>query len=316
VATGEGKQLVDEVGEVELRTSNEEDVPSPNVDVEPFLHSHSESGESAEVVEEDFSHQDPRYKGTIWDYLKSIDLWLILLLFVCYGCMGTLVMYNSSTISVALSGKSRSPQTSALYTAFLGVGSSVGRIGFGLFEAYVQHQDPENRKILVTMALPLSPTLAFLGGLFLLVLPGDAVLFPFILVYLEEGVFAGINALIFPCLFESNHNFLYNISFLVQMCTIIAFNLGMFGRTIDREQRRLGIPLDQDCTVKSCVRTPLIVGTVLGFCGVFVALAIHFRYAAYVRRERGRVREARMKAETKALAREEEWEVEQQSLVA
>ncbi|KAG5479893.1 hypothetical protein LSCM4_05901 [Leishmania orientalis] len=234
------------------------------------------------------SRQDPRYTGTIKDYLLSIDTWLIMLLFVFYGCMGTIVMYNSSTISIALSGRERSTQLSALYTAFLGVGSSVGRIAFGLFEAYVQHQDPENRKILVTMALPFSPTLAFLAGLSLLLLPGSTVLLPFILVYLEEGVFAGINALIFPCLFESNHNFLYNLSFFVQMCAIISFNLGMFGRNIDMQQRRLGIPMDLECNVKVCVQMPLIVATVLAFCGIFVALAIHIRYAAFVRRSQQR----------------------------
>ncbi|KAG5502519.1 hypothetical protein JIQ42_05400 [Leishmania sp. Namibia] len=234
------------------------------------------------------SRQDPRYTGTIKDYLLSIDTWLIMLLFVFYGCMGTIVMFNSSTISIALSGHERSTQLSALYTAFLGVGSSVGRIAFGLFEAYVQHQDPENRKILVTMALPFSPTLAFLAGLSLLLLPGSTVLLPFILVYLEEGVFAGINALIFPCLYESNHNFLYNLSFFVQMCSIISFNLGMFGRNIDMQQRRLGIPMDLECNVKVCVQMPLIVATVLAFCGIFVALAIHIRYAAFVRRSQQR----------------------------
>ena len=306
-----GNDFGNDDGMVEMRTSTK-DACALLADVEPCLDervdnasaSEAEAGaEGEDAAKEDHAHQDPRYKGTIWDYLKSIDLWLILMLFVCYGCMGTLVMYNSSTISVALSGKQRSEQTSALYTAFLGVGSSVGRIAFGLFEAYVQHQDSENRKILVTMALPFSPALAFLGGLFLLVLPGDVVLFPFILVYLEEGVFAGINALIFPCLFESNHNFLYNISFLVQMCSIISFNLGLFGRTLNNAQKRLGIPLDQDCTVKSCVRTPLIVGTVLGFCGIFVALIIHFRYAAFVRRERARAKQARMDAQAKAQAK-------------
>ncbi|KAG5479504.1 hypothetical protein LSCM1_04770 [Leishmania martiniquensis] len=250
----------------------------------------TETSSQSEDTVAKYSHQDPRYTGTIKDYLLSIDMWLIMLLFIFYGCMGVIVMYNSSTISIALSGRERSPQLSALYTAFLGVGSSVGRIAFGLFEAYVQHQDPENRKVLVTMALPFSPALAFLAGLALLFLPGSAVLLPFILVYLEEGVFAGINALIFPCLFESNHNFLYNLSFFVQMCSIISFNLGMFGRNIDMQQRRLNIPMDRECNVKICVQTPIIVATVLAFCGILVALAIHFRYAAFVRRTRDNLR--------------------------
>ncbi|KAK7196739.1 hypothetical protein NESM_000613700 [Novymonas esmeraldas] len=277
-----------EVGE-EVRESNEGSASNAK---EPFHNPgpDASTSTSSDESEDKYARQDPRYSGSIKDYLLSLDLWLIMLLFICYGCMGVIVMYNSSTISVAISGHERSEQLSALYTTFLGVGSSVGRIAFGLFEAYVQHQDPQDRKVLVTMALPLSPTLAFLGGLFLLVLPGDAVLFPFLLVYIEEGVFAGINALIFPCLFESHHNFLYNLSFLVQMCSIISFNLGMFGQTIDKQQRKLGIPMDQDCNVKSCVQTPLIVATVLAFCGIFVALTIHFRYAAFVRRERARAK--------------------------
>lgn len=268
---------------------NCEEMQSPDF-VEPMAEETPDSAAATAVAEKvEESHQDPRYKGTVVDYLLMPDTWLIMLLFVCYGCIGTLVMYNSSTISVALKGNERSEATSALYTSFLGIGSSVGRIAFGLFEAYVQHQKPENRKVLVTMALPVSPLLGFLGGLFLLVLPGDAVLFPFILVYLEEGIFAGANALIFPCLFESHHNFLYNLSFLVQCICIISFNLGMFGQTVDKKQSALGIPSDMECNVRSCVQTPLIVATVLAFCGIFVALTIHFRYAAFVRRERARV---------------------------
>ncbi|CBZ34005.1 hypothetical protein, unknown function [Leishmania donovani] len=278
---------LDDLGQ-EVRTSNE---GSGEV-LEPFRNATvgtATSSQSEDVINK-YAHQDPRYEGTVKDYLLNIDVWLIMLLFICYGCMGVIVLYNSSTISIALTGHKRSTQLSALYTAFLGVGSSVGRIAFGLFEAYVQHQDPENRKVLVSMALPVSPAMAFLAGIFLLFLPGKAVLLPFILVYMEEGIFAGINALIFPCMFESNHNFLYNLSFFVQMCSIISFNLGMFGRTIDREQRRLHIPMDRECNVKSCVRTPIIVSTVLAFFGVLVALAIHFRYAAFVRGTRERMR--------------------------
>ncbi|CBZ26934.1 hypothetical protein, unknown function [Leishmania mexicana MHOM/GT/2001/U1103] len=275
---------LDDFGQ-EVRTSNE---GSGEV-LQPFRNGTGASSQSEDVINR-YAHQDPRYEGTVKDYLLNIDVWLIMLLFIFYGCMGVIVLYNSSTISIALTGHKRTGQLSALYTAFLGVGSSVGRIAFGLFEAYVQHQDPDNRKVLVSMALPISPAMAFLAGLFLLFLPGKAVLLPFILVYMEEGIFAGINALIFPCMFESNHNFLYNLSFFVQMCSIISFNLGMFGRTIEKEQRRLHIPIDRECNVKSCVRTPIIVSTVLAFFGIIVALAIHFRYAAFVKRTRERLR--------------------------
>nr|CAJ2472684.1 unnamed protein product [Leishmania braziliensis] len=281
-----GLVQLDEFGQ-EVRVSSEGNAKT--LDSLPHATDGIDASSPSEENVDKYAHQDPRYPGTIKDYLFSIDVWLIMLLFICYGCMGTIVMYNVSTISIALSGHKRTTQQSALYTAFLGVGSSVGRIAFGLFEAYVQHQSPENRKVLVTMALPFSPVMAFLAGLFLLLLPGNTVLLPFIFVYVEEGVFAGINALIFPCLFESNHNFLYNLSFLVQMCSIISFNLGMFGRLIDAAQRKLNIPMDQECNVKLCVQTPIIVATVLAFCGIGVALAIHFRYAAFVKRTRGRL---------------------------
>ncbi|GET88429.1 hypothetical protein, unknown function [Leishmania tarentolae] len=277
----------DDVGQ-EMCTSNEggDEVSAPLRTATDGMDtsSHREGGINKSA------RQDPRYEGTVKDYLLNVDVWLIMLLFICYGCMGVIVLFNSSTVSIALTGQERSAKMSALYTAFLGVGSSIGRVGFGLFEAYVQHQDPDNRKVLVTMALPVSPAMAFFAGIFFLFLPGDSILLPLILVYMEEGIFAGINALIFPCLFESNHNFLYNLSFFVQMCCIISFNLGMFGRIIDREQRKLNIPMDLECNVKSCVRTPIIVSTVLAFVGFFVALAIHLRYAAFVKRTRERLR--------------------------
>lgn len=244
--------------------------------------------EEAEHSNEKVCRQDPRYEGSFFDYLRNIDLWLILLLFVFYGCMGTLVMYNATTISIAINGHDRNQGTAALYTAFLGVGSSVGRIAFGLFEGFVQHQDPENRKVILTMILPLSPTLAFIAGVLLLTISGDAILLPYLLIYFEEGIFAGVNALIFPSLFVRHHNSLYNLSFLVQCISILCFNRLMFGTYTDRQLKELqdaGLA-NQNCNVRKCVQVPLIVATCLAFCGIFVAIAIHWRYARYVRRVR------------------------------
>lgn len=195
-------------------------------------------------------------------------------------------MYNASTIYVAVSGHERSSTVSSLYTAFLGVGSALGRIAFGLFEAYVQHQPADKRRFVITITLPLSPLFAAISAVIILFVPGDALILPYLLVYFEEGVFAGVNALIFPCMFAKHHNFLYNLSFLVQCITTICFNRIMFGMYVDKQHNRLGLSKKVDCNQKVCIQTPMIVSACLGFVGIFVAIVIHIRYARFVRRER------------------------------
>ncbi|KAG5464110.1 hypothetical protein LSCM1_00290 [Leishmania martiniquensis] len=235
----------------------------------------------AEAVIED-GPQDPRYGGTIWETLTRPDIWLILITFVCQGALGTIVMYNGSTIYVARTGRPRTAELGSLYTPLIGVGSAVGRILMGLFEAYVQHQDPGNRKVCVTMALPVAPIIATIAGILILVLPGDALLLPYILVYFEEGVFNGVRALIFPCIFASHHGILYNMSFCTNAIGVICFNRFLFGLTVDQERKKLGHTVEQGCTSRACVQTPIIVVTCMAVFAALLATVVHLRYARFV----------------------------------
>ncbi|ORC85179.1 uncharacterized protein TM35_000371520 [Trypanosoma theileri] len=232
--------------------------------------------------------QDPRYGGTVWDNLKKPDIWFLLITFVCQSGLGVIVMYNASTISVAITGEERSQGTSALYTAFLGVGSSLGRIGMGMFEAYVQHQPPDNRRFLVTLALPLSPLIAVIAGILLLTLPGKLILLPYILVYFEEGVFAAVSALIFPCLYEGNHGVYYNIGFLTTVVSVIGFNRLLFGLTVDSKHDSLGFGPNEECNVAECVRLPIIVATAVAAVATLLSFIVHIRYSRFVKRERSK----------------------------
>lgn len=232
------------------------------------------------VIEE--GPQDPRYGGTIWETLRRPDIWLLLIAFVCQGALGTIVTYNGSTIYVARTGRARSAKLGSLYTAFIGVGSAVGRIAMGLFEAYVQHQDPAKRKVLVTIALPVAPIIATIAGILILVLPGDALLFPYILVYFEEGVFNGVRALIFPCIFASHHGILYNMSFCTNVIGVICFNRFLFGLTVDSEREKMGHTVAQGCTTRACVQTPIIVVTCTAAFAAVLASIVHIRYSRFV----------------------------------
>jgi hypothetical protein len=233
------------------------------------------------------AHQDPRYQGnTVIDYFKSLDLWLILLYMFCVAPMGIMVSYNGSTISVAKTGKPRSTQTAALYTAFLGLGNSVGRMAFGLLEAYVQHQRGRGGKLLVTSALFVCPVIAAVGGVLLLVLPGKVILLPYILVYIMNGFNAALQALIFTCLFERFHNTLYNMGFLVTVVCVVCFNRLLFGMYVDRQHDRLGLTASQECNTEGCIRVPFIVATCLAAAGLLFAGLVHVRYARYVARVR------------------------------
>lgn len=234
------------------------------------------------VIEE--GPQDPRYGGSIWEILLRPDIWLLLVAFVCQGALGTIVVYNGSTIYVARTGRPRTAQAGSLYTAFLGVGSAVGRIGMGLFEAYVQHQSPDKRKVLVTIALPVAPIIATIAGVLILVLPGDALLLPYILTYLEEGIFNGVRALIFPCIFAKHHGILYNMSFCTNVIGVICFNRFLFGLTVDNEREKMGHTVAQGCTARICVQTPIIVVTCTAAFAAVLATIVHVRYARFVAR--------------------------------
>lgn len=244
---------------------------------------------------ESSSRQDPRYPGsTVLDYLKSLDLWLILLYMLCVSPMGIIMSYNGSTISIAKTGNPRSEQTAALYTAFVGLGNSVGRIAFGLFEAYVQHMKGKSgrRRVLVTAALFVSPALATVGGVLLLVLPGKLILFPYIVGYIVNGFNAALQALIFTCLFESFHNTLYNMSFTVMVICVIVFNRLLFGMYVDMQHRKLQLSASQECNRSVCIETPFIVATCLAAGGLLVAGLVHVRYARFVARVQERRPEA------------------------
>ncbi|KAG5489428.1 hypothetical protein GH5_00299 [Leishmania sp. Ghana 2012 LV757] len=235
----------------------------------------------AEAVLED-GPQDPRYGGTIWETLMHPDIWLILIAFVCQGALGTIVTYNGSTIYVACTGSPRTAELGSLYTALIGVGSAVGRISMGLFEAYVQHQDPDNRKVCVTVALPVAPMIATIAGILILVLPGDALLLPYILIYFEEGVFNGVRALIFPCIFAGHHGILYNMSFCTNVIGVICFNRFLFGLTVDKERKKMGHTVEQGCNSRACVQTSVIVVTCMAAFAVLLATVVHLRYARFV----------------------------------
>jgi hypothetical protein len=271
----DGKPQVEGSGEV-LNDSRE------HLDQPSLTSSHDgvTTPEVEAVIEE--GPQDPRYGGTIWETLSRPDIWLLLIAFVCQGALGTIVTYNGSTIYVARTGRPRSAGLGSLYTAFIGVGSAVGRIAMGLFEAYVQHQDPEKRKVLVTIALPVAPVIATIAGILILVLPGDALLFPYILVYFEEGVFNGVRALIFPCIFASHHGILYNMSFCTNVIGVICFNRFLFGLTVDREREKMNHTVKQGCTTRACVQTPIIVVTCTAAFAATLVSIVHIRYSRFV----------------------------------
>ncbi|KAG5505818.1 hypothetical protein JKF63_05154 [Porcisia hertigi] len=239
------------------------------------------------AVSEANSGLDPRYPGSsILDYMKSLDLWLILLYTFCVAPMGIMVSYNGTTISIAKTGRERSHETAALYTAFLGLGNSVGRIAFGMFEAYSQYtkRNPGCRRVLVTASLFVTPALAAMGGLLLLVLPGNMILLPYILVYIGDGFNATVQALIFTCLFEKFHNTLYNMVFMVMAICVVVFNRFLFGMYVDMQHRELNLSASQECNRVVCIQTPFVVATCVAVCGLLIAVPVHLRYARFVAR--------------------------------
>ncbi|EPY27935.1 hypothetical protein STCU_05403 [Strigomonas culicis] len=229
--------------------------------------------------------QDPRYDcKSIKAYLGNLDLWLVLLYFFCVFPMTYMVSFNSSTISIAMSGEKRSDSLSTLYTAFLGVGNAVGRIFIGIFEAYIQNQPKDRRRLVITAALPIGPILLLIAGILLMTIPGKVILLPYIIIYTQNGSSQATMALLFTCLFERFHSTLYTIGFVVTVVVVICFNRLLFGMWVDRRHGELGLPSSQECSVKSCVLMPIIVVTCMAAAGLVVSVFIHVRYMRFVRR--------------------------------
>ncbi|EPY18959.1 hypothetical protein STCU_09691 [Strigomonas culicis] len=227
-------------------------------------------------------YTDPKYPGTFWDALRGVDFYLIYFGFILQGAIGSIVLYNSSTIYVARTGKSRSTQLSALYTAFLGIGSALGRIAVGIFEAFVQRQPEGKRRLLVTMALPAPAIIGTIGGILILILPGDALLLPFILVYFKQGAFYSTCAVTFPSLFRTHLSIYYNLSSATTVVCVICFNRFLFGYMVDKKRDEL--KLTGDCTSRDCILTPIIVATCLSAASSLLLVTAHIRYRRYVRR--------------------------------
>lgn len=245
-------------------------------------------------LEWSYRRQDPSYMGNYFDYIRGLDFWIVYGMIFCSGVMGVLVSYNGTTISSALQGKPRDAATSALFTSLLGVSSTVGRLGFGMVEAFVQSRDPEKRRFTITIATPAPALISTVGGILLLAIPSEYLLLPYIIVYVGHGMFAAVIALIFACLFENNLSSMYNTAFFFYVITIVVFNRCMFGIWNDKKTAHYNDPLRR-CLHPDCVRVPLIVGTVVTFLGSLFAIAAHIRYQLYVNRVR---REwERMKAE-------------------
>lgn len=240
------------------------------------------------------ANRDPTYEGTFWDSLKTPDLYLLYLGLILQGAIGTIVMYNASTIYVALTGEPRSNGVSALYTAFLGVGSAVGRLTVGVFEAFTQR----HASIQLTLALPVAPVIGIIGGILILVLPGEALLLPYILVYFKEGAFYSTCAMIFPTLYSTHHAIYYILSSATTVVCVVCFNRFLFGYLVDEMHDKLGYGPHEECKQRKCIQKPVIVATVLCFVSFCFLLFVHIRYVIYVRR----VRRARKAApETKSV---------------
>ncbi|CAD2222835.1 hypothetical protein AGDE_06430 [Angomonas deanei] len=227
---------------------------------------------------------DPRYPKTFWEQLRRVDVYLLYLGFILQGSIGVIVMYNAGTIYVARTGEQRSKELSALYTAFLGVGSAVGRISMGLYEGCVQRQKEGHRRFLVTHALPIPPLIGVIAGVLILVLPGQGLLLPYIMVYFKEGAFYSTCAIVLPSIFATHHAVYYILSSATTVVSVIAFNRLLFGMVVDQQRVKLGYAKGEDCKQRECILTPVIVAICLCAVSFVMLLIVHIRYLRFVRR--------------------------------
>ncbi|ESL05756.1 hypothetical protein TRSC58_06582, partial [Trypanosoma rangeli SC58] len=157
---------------------------------------------NSEVEKSDAPHNKPpasavkQHKGSFWSNLLSVDLWAMWL--ACFGMWGTgpVMQMNAAQISRSTNYGVYDSRTLTLYIAIISVGTAIGRISVGYFDTKLTAWNRAGKtKILTTIALPVAPLLFAVAYFLFGVVPGKALLLPFLLGSFGNGIGWGIGVI-------------------------------------------------------------------------------------------------------------------------
>ncbi|RNF21708.1 uncharacterized protein Tco025E_03489, partial [Trypanosoma conorhini] len=238
----------------------------------------------------------PQYQGSFWAHLLSIDLWAMWL--ACFGMWGTgtVMQMNAAQIYRSKNNGGFDTRTLTLYVAIMSVGSAVGRISTGCLDMKLAAWNRAGKsQMLTTIALPIGPLLMVLAYLFFAVLPSGALILPFLLGAIGNGVGWGVGALAMRMMYAEDIGKHYNFCFSSGAVSTVVLNRFMFGEMYDAEGRKRGeFP---SCNAPSCVQKQMFILIAVNVVATFAAVAVHWRFSRFTQ---SKLEEQRAAAEAEA----------------
>ncbi|RNE95767.1 pyruvate transporter 0 [Trypanosoma rangeli] len=239
-----------------------------------------------EMVESNASHNKqpakvwPQYKGSFWSHLLSFHMWAMW--FTCFGMWGTgpVMQMNVAQISRSTNYGVYDSRTLTLYIAIMSVGTAIGRISVGYFDTKLTAWNRAGKtRILTTIALPIAPLLFAVAYLFFGVVPGNALLLPFLLGSFGNGIAWGIGIIVSRMMYAKDIGKHYSFLRISAAVASIALNRFLFGGMYDAEGRRRGeLP---SCNAPSCVRKQMFILMAINLLSTCVAVLVHWRFSRF-----------------------------------
>ncbi|EKG06698.1 hypothetical protein TCSYLVIO_002189 [Trypanosoma cruzi] len=224
----------------------------------------------------------PQYSGSFWSHLLTVDLWAVWL--ACFGMWGTgtVMQMNAAQIYRSKNNGKFDTRTLTLYVAIMSVGSAAGRMAMGYLDMNLSAlQRAGKTRTLTTIALPIGPLLLVAAYLFFAVLPGSALLLPFLLGAMGNGVGWGVGVIALRMMYSEDIGKHYNFCFTSGAVATIALNRFMFGEMYDAEARRRGeFP---SCNHPRCVRNQMFILLAVNVVATLAAALVHWRFSRFTR---------------------------------
>ncbi|RNE96082.1 pyruvate transporter 0 [Trypanosoma rangeli] len=226
--------------------------------------------------------QAPQYDGSFWAHLLTIDLWAMWLTCFAVWGTGTVMQMNATQIYRSKNYGDFDTRTVTLYVAIMSVGSAIGRISIGLFDIRLGAlRNMGKTNMLTTFAIPIGPVLMAVAFLLFAVLPGSALLLPFLLASIGNGIGWAVAVIGVRMMFARDIGKHYNFMYTSGAAATIALNRFMFGEMYDAEGRKRGD--STSCNEPGCVRNQMIILMAVNVIAIVSAVLVHWRFARFTR---------------------------------
>ncbi|RNF09367.1 hypothetical protein TraAM80_02241, partial [Trypanosoma rangeli] len=217
-----------------------------------------------------------------WSHLFSFHLWALWL--TSFGMWGTgpVMQMNAAQISRSTNYGVYDSRTLTLYIAIMSVGTAIGRISMGYFDMKLTAWNRAGKtKILTTIALPVAPLMFAVAYFLFGVVPGKALLLPFLLGSFSNGIAWSIGIIASRMMYAKDIGKHYSFMRTSAAVASIALNRFLFGGMYDAEGRKRGeFP---SCNAPSCVRKQMFILMGINLLSACVAVLVHWRFSRFTR---------------------------------